>query len=46
MTKLNDVSEEYCMKINTNKTKVVALAKKGIKKVKIKISSLFCLFVT
>jgi len=33
MTKLNDVSEEYGMKINTKKTKIIAKAKKGKKKV-------------
>jgi len=38
MTKLNDVSEEYGMKINTKKTKIMAITKKGKKKVKITIS--------
>jgi len=38
MTTLNDVSEEYGMKLNTKKTKVMDIAKKGKKKVKITIS--------
>jgi len=31
MTKLNDVSEEYGMKMNAKKTKSMAIAKKGKK---------------
>jgi len=38
MTKLNDVSEEDGMKINAKKTKIMAIAKKGKKKVKITIN--------
>jgi len=38
MTKLNDVSEEYGMKIYAKKTKIMAIAKKGKKKVKITIN--------
>jgi len=32
MTKLNDVSEEYGMKINAKKTKIMDIAKKGKRK--------------
>jgi len=38
MLKLNDATEEYRMNINAKKTKVVCLAKKGNKKVKIIIN--------
>jgi len=38
MTKLNNVSEEYGMKINKEKTKIMAIEKKGKKKVKITIN--------
>jgi len=38
LTKLNDVSEEYGMKINAKKTKIVAVTKNGKKKVKITIN--------
>jgi len=38
MSKLNNVMEEYGMKINTKKTKVMVIAKKGNKKVKIIIN--------
>jgi len=38
MTKFNDVSEEYGMKINEKKTKIMAIAKKGKRKVKITIN--------
>jgi len=37
-TKLNDVSEEYGMKTNVKKTKIMAIVKKGKKKVKITIN--------
>ena len=38
MTKLNDATEEYGMKIYTKKTKVMVISKKGNKKLKIVIN--------
>jgi len=35
MSKLNNITEEYGMKINTKKTKVMVIAKKGNKNGKI-----------
>jgi len=38
VSKLNDVMEEYGIEINTKNTKVMVMAKKGNKKVKIIIN--------
>jgi len=36
MSNLNDVTEDYGMKVNTKKTKVMVLAKKENKKIEMK----------